>query len=176
MGSTIVRRAAWLSFAAGIALAAAGLASAAEFKTAPPLSAPGLDGKPIQVKYADARVTLVNFWATWCLPCREEMPAINRAFQKYRDRGFRAVGLALQSGEPAEVKEFLEGRKLGLAYPILMSSEDLAERFGDIEIIPTTYLIGPKGEVLKSYFGLAGDFEKTLGAEIEKHVTAAPAR
>ncbi|MBI3450527.1 MAG: hypothetical protein HY049_16650 [Acidobacteria bacterium] len=86
------------------------------------------------------------------------------------------MGLALQSGEPAEVKEFLEGRKLALAYPILMSSEDLAGQFGDIEIIPTTYLIGPRGEVLKSYFGLSGDFEKILGAEIEKHVGPAPAR
>ncbi|MBI3449154.1 MAG: TlpA family protein disulfide reductase, partial [Acidobacteria bacterium] len=77
MRSTAHRRAARLAVAAALALLWAGAARAAEFKTAPPLSAPGLDGKPIQVKYADARVTLVNFWATWCLPCREEMPAIN---------------------------------------------------------------------------------------------------
>jgi len=139
-----------------------------EFKLAPPIKAPGLDGKIVEVKYADARVTLVNFWATWCLPCREEMPAINRIFQKYQGRGFKAIGLALQSGEPAEVKDFLVARKLGLTYPILMSSDDLAASFGDIEIVPTTYLIGPKGEVLRSFFGIASDFEKSLGGEVEK--------
>lgn len=144
------------------------------FKQAPPLRLRGLDGKLIDVKYADARVTLVNFWATWCLPCREEMPAINRIFQKYRDRGFRAVGLALQSGDPSEVKEFLDSRKMDLTYPILLSTEDLAEAYGDIEILPTTYLIGPGGEVLKTFFGLAGDFERTLGGEIEKLLSPPP--
>jgi thiol-disulfide isomerase/thioredoxin len=151
--------------------------SAGEFKQAPPIKAPGLDGKIVEVRYADARVTLVNFWAIWCLPCREEMPAINRIFQKYHDRGFKAIGLALQSGEPAEVKDFLDSRKLGLTYPILMSSDDLAASYGDVEIVPTTYLIGSKGEVLKSFFGIASDFERSLGGEVEKILgqPAAPA-
>jgi len=170
-------RVARVLFLAVIALACAAPASAHgdEFKLAPPIKAPGLDGKVAEISYSDAPVTLVNFWATWCLPCREEMPAINRLFEKYRSKGFRAVGLALQSGEPAQVKEFLESRKLGLTYPILLSSDELAESYGDIEIVPTTYLIGPKGEVIKGFFGLTGDFEKTLETEIEKLLKAKPA-
>jgi thiol-disulfide isomerase/thioredoxin len=138
------------------------------FKQAPPLKLPGLDGKEVAVVYSDARVTLVNFWATWCMPCREEMPAINRIYQKYHDRGLHVFGLALQSGEPSEIREFLETRKLGLTYPILLSTDEIAESYGEVDILPTTYLIGPKGEVLDTFFGLAGDFEKTIGARLEK--------
>jgi len=142
--------------------------AAGAFRQAPPLKLPGLDGKEVEVKYGDARITLVNFWATWCLPCREEIPAIDRLFLKYRERGFRAAGVALQSGDPATVKDFLEERKIKPAYPILMGTEELAAVYGDIEIVPTTYLIGPGGEVLKTYFGVTADFEKGVGAEIEK--------
>jgi|SRR6266850_2337633 len=159
---------------AALVAAAPATARAAEFKQAPPLKLSGLDGKTVEIKYADSRVTLVNFWATWCLPCREEMPAINRIFQKYHERGFKAVGLALQSGEPTEVKEFLDSRKLGLTYPILLSTDEFAESYGDVEVVPTTYLISPKGEVIKTFFGLTGDFEKKVGMEIDR-ILAAPA-
>ena len=151
-------------------LALAGSSSAlraGDFKKAPALKLPDLDGRSVEIKYQDGKVTLVNFWATWCLPCREEMPQIDRLYQKYRGRGFQAAGVALQSGAAADIKAFLEERKLGLAYPILLGTDEMAEAYGQIEIVPTTYLIGPGGEVLKTYFGGVADFEKTAGSQIE---------
>ena len=157
-----------------LSVAAAAAAAADGFKKAPPLKLPNLEGKTVEIKYADAGVTLVNFWATWCLPCREEMPAIDRLHEKHRAKGFRAAGIALQSGEAADVKAFFEKRKFAPSYPILLGDEELAASYGDIEIVPTTYLIGPSGEVLKTYFGVTGSFEQEIGAEIEKILAAAP--
>lgn len=165
---------------AALAVALLGLIGPAtpgeKFSQAPPIRLPGLDGSKVEVQYKDAPVTIVNFWATWCLPCREEMPQINRIFLKYRDRGVRAVGIALQSGEPAEVKSFLAERKLGVAYPVLMGDDDFATTYGDIEILPTTYLIGPDGKVVRSFYGVLPEFESTLGGQIEKELAKAPAK
>jgi thiol-disulfide isomerase/thioredoxin len=163
-----------------LAVALLGLAGSVipgeKFTKAPPITLPDLDGSKVQVQYGDAPVTIVNFWATWCLPCREEMPQINRIFLKYRDRGVRAVGIALQSGEPAEVKSFLAERKLAVAYPVLMGDDDFATTYGDIEILPTTYLIASDGKVVRSFYGVLPEFESTLGGQIEKELARTPSK
>lgn len=144
--------------------------TAGGFEQAPPLRLPDLDGRKVEIKYSDARLTLVNFWATWCLPCREEMPQIERLVEKYGPRGFRAVGVVLESGEAAQIKDFLAREMFGWSYPILMGNDEISTAYGDIQIIPTTYLVGDGGEVLETHLGVTEEFEKELGAEIEAHL------
>jgi len=141
------------------------------FETAPPMHLPDLDGRMIQVDYADARLTLVNFWATWCLPCVEEMPQIERLAEKYGPLGFRAIGVVLESGEAAQVKDFLAREMLGGSYTILMGNDEISTAYGNIQIIPTTYLVGPGGEILGTYLGATEGFEEEIGAEIEAHLS-----
>jgi thiol-disulfide isomerase/thioredoxin len=143
----------------------------AGFDTAPPLHLPDLDGRMVAVDYADARLTLVNFWATWCLPCVEEMPQIERLAEKYGPLGFMAVGVVLESGEPAQVRDFLAREMLGGSYTILMGDDEIAAAYGNIQIIPTTYLVGPGGEILGTYLGATERFEEEIGAEIEAYLS-----
>ncbi len=160
--------------AAALLAAAATAASAARVEKVSGLELKNLEGKKASVSFEETPVTLVNFWATWCMPCREEMPQIERLSRKYAARGFRAVGIALQSGEPAEVREFLEGGKLGLTYTLLVGDDDVSESFGGIEIVPTTFLVGRGGRVLSLHYGVTDGFEASVGAEIEKFLGASP--
>jgi thiol-disulfide isomerase/thioredoxin len=153
-----------LLLAAGITVAGA----EPLLEKAPPLSLASIDGEMADIDYREAPVTLVNFWATWCLPCREEMPQIEALVREYGKRGFRAVGIAMESGEAQEVRDFLEDGKFGLSYPILLGNDEISDAFGGIEIVPTTFLVGRGGRVLGRLLGVTEDFEKKVGAELEK--------
>ncbi len=166
MGSTLL-------LAATLATVAAAPASAARVEKVPDILLPDLHEKETAVRFNEAPVTLVNFWATWCLPCLEEMPQIDRLARKYADRGFRAVGIALESGDAAEVRAFVDRRKLGLSYALLMGDGEVSEAFGGIDIVPTTFLVGRGGRVLSLHHGVTGSFEASVGSEIEKFLDRA---
>jgi thiol-disulfide isomerase/thioredoxin len=137
------------------------------FHQAPPLSLPDLDGRTTVVDFSEAKLTLVNFWATWCLPCKDELPQISRLARKYGERGFRAVGVAVESGNASDVRDFLKENLINLSFPVLMGDDETTTSFGNIEILPTSYLVGPEGEVVETHIGVKEDFEESLGAEIE---------
>lgn len=128
-----------------------------------------LSGKVSRLDFTASKLTLVNFWATWCMPCREEMPEIVKLLKKHGNGGFRAVGIALESGEPADIKAFLEENKsLGITYPIYVGDDAVSEAFGGIEMVPTTYLVNQRGQVVKRYLGVNERFAERVGAEIKK--------
>jgi len=130
-----------------------------------------LDGGKVKFDYDAHRLTLVNFWATWCMPCREEMPQISKLVDKYGARGFRAIGIAMESGGGDEVKAFLgENPALGVNYPIFVGDEQTAGRFGDIVAVPTTILIDSEGKVVRMFVGVNPDFFDKVGAEIAKNL------
>ena len=154
-----------LSLVSGLAVAA--LAAAPPDK-APPLTLPDLHGQETSVKYAAAPVTLVNFWATWCGPCRAEMPLIDDLSKKYAGKGLQSFGIALESGEPSEVLQFVKDGKIDLSYTLLVGDDAVSEGFGGIDIVPTTFLIDRSGKVLSRHVGAMEDFEKSMGAEIDR--------
>jgi thiol-disulfide isomerase/thioredoxin len=110
------------------------------------------------------KVVLVNFWATWCPPCRKELPSLAKLQDKYRDKGFAVVGVSMDEGGATLVGKFLEKQKIN--YPVIIGDGEVARGFGGVIGVPATFLVNRKGEVVRRYDGFASEDE--LREEIEK--------
>ena len=112
-----------------------------------------LNGEPQTLSSQLTKVTLVNFWATWCAPCREEMPVFNAVHQKYQDKGFGILGLAIDN--PHSTAAFVQ--QLNITYPILMAENegwDLLSQTGNPKnLMPYSFLIDQNGKVLETKLG-----------------------
>ncbi len=118
--------------------------------------------------YAGKKITLLNLWATWCGPCREEMPALTQLHEKYKARGFAVVGVDVDE-RVEDVKRFLEHTKVG--YPMLASTEGkTVAALGDLEALPTSILLDDKGDVLEVMVGAIETpyLEKLLNEKLGK--------
>ena len=108
---------------------------------------PDLDGRMREAADFDGALTLVNFWATWCAPCVEEMPMLSELQDRYRDRGFRVVGIALDERDRAAAF----ARDLGITYPVLLGEADVvvtSRRYGNTTgMLPYSVLVDAKGVV-----------------------------
>ena len=111
-----------------------------------------LDGKQASTAQLRGKVTLVNFWATSCTTCIREMPQIVATHQKYKDRGFQTLAVAMAYDPPAYVANYAESRKLPFAVAI-DNTGAIAKSFGDVRLTPTTYVINKRGEIVKRYVG-----------------------
>ena len=122
-------------------------------RPAPAWSLKDVDGREVRSSDFKGKVVLVDFWATWCAPCRKEMPEYSAWQKKYADRGLVILGLSLDEAEPAEVKKV--GAALKVSYPLIMAEPDVAESFGDFKgLLPTAYLIDREGNIRHVKTGL----------------------
>jgi thiol-disulfide isomerase/thioredoxin len=119
--------------------------------TAPALKINDLDGKPISLEDDKGKVVLLNFWATWCGPCREEIPDLIQLQKKYKDQ-LAIIALATDEDEPAEVKKFAQ--KAGINYRIGMATDSLRGEYGGIPALPTSFVIDAQGRVVQKHIGL----------------------
>lgn len=104
-----------------------------------------LAGDSIALADLRGKVVLVNFWATWCPPCRVEMPGFQKVYTKYRDQGFTIVGLSNDRGPRSVVTEFVQARSL--TFPIAMANAEAVRAFGHPRALPTSYLIDRQGRI-----------------------------
>lgn len=109
----------------------------------PAFSATTLDGAVINSDSLRGKVVLVNFWATWCLPCRAEMPFLESMWKRHRDDGLVVVGLSVDRG--GEVQQFV--RERSITYPIAVVGGDAQAAFGGVPGIPTSFLLDREGRV-----------------------------
>lgn len=112
---------------------------------------PDLDGNLIRFSDLKGKVIILDFWATWCPPCRDELPHFKSLYQQYQDQGLEIVGIALDQGGVRVVKPFIEDNKI--TYTILISNQEVTEAYGGIRGIPTTFIIDRQGRIIEKYVG-----------------------
>lgn len=128
----------------------------------PAWSLTDLDGKPIGMETLKGKVVVVDFWATWCGPCVQEIPSYVELQKKYADRGLVVVGLSLDQKGEAAVRPFAKRMKIN--YPLALATPEVITAFGEIDAIPTTFLIDREGKIRHRKTGAmpAADYEKLV--------------
>ena len=129
-----------------------------------------IDGSQVSTGQLKGKVMLVNFWATSCTTCVAEMPELIATYNKYKDRGYETLAVAMSYDPPAYVVNFTETRKLPFKVAIDNTGAN-ARDWGDVKLTPTTYLVNKRGEIVKRYVGTP-DFVE-LHRLIEKLLTEA---
>lgn len=118
---------------------------------APDFTLPDLEGNQISLSTYKGRVVLLNFWATWCPPCRLEMPTMEKAYRKYRDKGFEVVAVSVDAGPKSSVKSFL--RELGLSFQVLLDPDMETLRAYRGFSLPMTVVIDRQGVIRSRELG-----------------------
>lgn len=132
-------------------------------KSAPNFTLKTLEGKEISLSDLRGKVVLVNFWATWCPPCREEMPLFEEVYKKYKNRGFEILAISTDTSADA-VKEFVKEFKV--SFPVLMDDGKVSSSYG-IQGLPTSFLIDREGKVIKIRLGKYREVEKDVKEALE---------
>jgi len=117
--------------------------------TAPGFALPDLNGNSVSLAEFRGKVVVLDFWATWCPPCRREIPDFINLQAEYGSQGLQVVGIALD--EPEKVHTF--ARQNGMNYPVLLGSDEVSMRYGGIEGIPTTFIIDRRGRIANRFEG-----------------------
>jgi len=139
---------------------------------APEVTFKDLDGQSVSLSQYRGKVVLVDFWATWCDPCRVEIPWLIEMQQKYGAKGFTVLGVAMDDEGKKVVAPFLEkerfdvnGQKFPMNYPIVLGSDEIADKFGGLLGYPTGFLISRDGKQVKKFQGLTSYDEITKSIE-----------
>ena len=131
---------------------AAGLGGCSSSEPAPPSTFVLLDGSKSTTADLKGKVTLVNFWATTCVSCVKEMPELAATYNKFKDRGFETVAVAMSYDPPSYVVNFAQSRQLPFKVAI-DNTGSAAIAWGKIQLTPTTFLLNKRGEIVKRYVG-----------------------
>ena len=141
-----------IALASGAGLVLAMLAGCSRIEQAPAVSYTLLDGRHGDLAALRGRVVLVNFWATSCAPCVEEMPALAANWRRFSPQGFETLAVSMQYDPPALVSNFAKARALPFAVAIDNTGE-IAHRFGDVQYTPTSLLINKRGQIVRRWIG-----------------------
>ena len=133
-------------------------------KPAPDFSVKTLDGAALKLSTLKGKVVLLDFWATWCPPCRAEIPHFKELYTQYKGKGLEVIGLALDEQGESAVRPFAQQN--GINYPLAAGTQALAQAYGGILGIPTTFLIDKQGRIAKKFIGYQDKqiFEKEIQA------------
>lgn len=123
-------------------------------KKAPDFELKDSTGKSVKLSDYKGKVVLLNFWATWCGPCKIEIPWFMEFEQQFKDRGFAVVGVSMDEDGWGAVKPYLEDHKVN--YRVLLGNDALSDLYGGVESLPTTFLIDREGRVAALHVGLVG--------------------
>jgi thiol-disulfide isomerase/thioredoxin len=120
-------------------------------ETAPAMQGRDLLGKPVNKDNWQGKVVLINFWATWCPPCREEIPELLELKKEFKDR-LEIVGISEDDDPPELVLKFTQQKRM--TYPVIMGTQELIDAYGGVPALPTSFLIDTQGRVVQKHSGL----------------------
>lgn len=123
-------------------------------KPAPEFSLQSLEGKTVSLSDFRGKAVLLNFWATWCAPCKIEMPWFAELQKQYGSQGLQVLGVAMDDASPEDISKF--AKDVGVDYPILIGKEAVGDAYGGVQFLPATFYIGRDGKVVDKVFGLKG--------------------
>ena len=130
---------------------------------APDFTLPSLDGRKVKLSDFRGKAVLLNFWATWCPPCKVEMPWFEDLQKQYAQDGLVVLGVAMDDTEPATIAKFASD--LGVNYEVLLGTDKVSDDYGDVQYLPTTFYIGRDGTIVDKMTGLLDrkDIENASG-------------
>jgi peroxiredoxin len=143
-------------------------------KLAPDFTLKTIDGKSVKLSDLRGKAVLLNFWATWCEPCKVEIPWFVDLQKQYADQGLQIVGVAMDdNASPQKIEAFT--KQLGVNYTILLGNDAVADQYGGIENLPTTFYVGRDGKIVQRVVGLVGrkDTEEHIKTTLATHNASA---
>lgn len=126
-------------------------APAGDMGPAPAFTLTDLNGNEITLSGLNDKVIFLNFWATWCPPCREEIPGFIEVFSKYKDKGMEIIGVSVDRNGVDKVRSFVQD--LGINYPVAMETSQITNDYKPGRYIPTTIVIDKKGKIRHKHVG-----------------------
>ncbi|MGB0035097.1 MAG: TlpA disulfide reductase family protein [Candidatus Acidiferrales bacterium] len=139
----------------------------------PPFLVNDLDGKVVSTAEWHGKVVLLNFWATWCPPCRMEIPELIALTERYKDR-LQVVGISLDDAPPGEVKAF--AKEMGINYPVVIGGREILAEYGGVPALPTTFVANPDGRIVQKHVGFISlpvydnEIRSMLGMQVDATV------
>jgi cytochrome c biogenesis protein CcmG/thiol:disulfide interchange protein DsbE len=156
----------WACFALANALLLTPAHALDKGQNAPEIDLVDFSGQPVKLSALRGKVVLVDFWASWCVPCRESLPALEKLSKSYRDRGLVVVGVNIDKA-PEEARAFLTKNKFSLSFPLVNDKDHkVAERYAP-PTMPSSYLIDREGKVQRVHAGFRPSDAEKLESEIK---------
>ncbi len=139
---------------------------------APDFTLQSLDGKSMSLSDLRGKAVLLNFWATWCTPCKIEMPWFVELQNEYGAKGLQIVGVAMDDASKEDIAKF--AKDMGVNYPILIGKEAVGDQYGGVPALPETFFIGRDGKIVDKILGLKGKGD--IEEDIQKALDTQPAQ
>jgi len=132
----------------------------------PEYTALNLDGSKFDLASKRDKVVLINVWATWCVPCRYEIPELQALHEQYTPRGFEVIGVSVDESGPEALKSFIAEQKK-MTYPVVLDAEGKIANMLQTSVLPTSILVDRKGNIVWKKFGLVESKDEQLKQAIE---------
>src|SRR5437588_3199305 len=128
------------------------------------------DGRAMKLSDFHGKAVLLNFWATWCEPCKVEMPWFVDLQKKYGPQGLQVLGVAMDDAPVKDIADFAQ--KMNVNYPIVIGKEEVGTQYGGVQYLPSTFYISRDGKIIDRVFGLVSrseieaNVQKALGTQV----------